>query len=181
MVGGTLLARRSRTAFWLLAGAGLGALAAHALTAFVGPNIFAVRYLTELIPPSAAVLAAGVVALPWRYATPLAVAALIAAGAIVFAERHGREVDPDYGRVAGLVERAGATNVLTNSAVAVYYLDDPRPVLDRPFGLREGYEGACAEACERPYAVVEDARIARPRVGQGRYVFVDRVGVRIVR
>jgi hypothetical protein len=181
MVAGTLLAQRSRTAFWLLAGAGLGALAAHAVTAFVGPDIFAVRYLTELIPPSVAVLAAGVVALPWRYMVPITVALLIGAGAVVFANRHDREVDPDYGPVARLVERAGARRVLTNSAVALYYLDEPRPLLDRPFGLGQGLEGACVRMCERPYAVVEDPRISRPRWGPGRYVFIERVAIRLVR
>jgi hypothetical protein len=179
-LAGVALARRSRTAFWLLAGTGLATLAGHALVAAVGPDILASRYLTALIPLAVAVLAAGVVAAGPRWTVPVVSALLIAAGAFVFLNRHGREVDPDYERVAAIVEPLRPGAVLTNSAVVAYYVDDPRATVDRPFGLGKGFEILCRRKCERPYVVVDDDRISPPRPGPGRTRRVDEITVRIV-
>jgi 4-amino-4-deoxy-L-arabinose transferase-like glycosyltransferase len=182
-LSGVALRRRSRAGFWLLGGTGLGVLATHALTAATGgPDVLGARYLTALLPLSAAVLAAGLTAVRWRPAVPLGVAGLLATGIFVFANRFDREVDPDYERVAVLVERARPSAVLTNSAVLQYYIHRPRPTLDRPFGLRgRGNEPQCLRVCPRPYAVVEDIRSSRLRPGPGRTRRVEEISIRIVR
>ena len=171
--------RRARTAFWLLAGTALGVLVGHAITSAVGPDILAARYLIAVVPLLVAVLAAGVVAIPWRWASPIASALLVGVGVFVFFNREGREVDPDYGRVAGIVERAHAHEVLTNSAVVTYYLHHPRPFLDRPFGLGRGFGTLCLRRCRRPFAVVNDERIS-PTRGHPGEKRVDDISVTIV-
>jgi 4-amino-4-deoxy-L-arabinose transferase-like glycosyltransferase len=182
-LSGVALRRRSRIGFWLIAGTGLGVLATHALTAATGgPDVLGARYMTALIPLAAAVLAAGVTALRWRMAVPFGVAALLGTGVFVFANRFDREVDPDYQRVAALVERAHPRAVLTNSAVLRYYIHHPRPVVDRPFGLRgRGNEPQCLRVCPRPYAVAEDIRSSKLRPGPGKSQRVEEISVRVVR
>jgi 4-amino-4-deoxy-L-arabinose transferase-like glycosyltransferase len=172
-----LLARRSRTAVILIAGTGAGALVLHALTALVGPDVFASRYMTALIPLGAALVGGAVAALPWRAAVPAVALALVAVGAAVIVQRTGRELEPDYARAAPVVRAAGARMVLTNSAVIEYYLRDPRPTLDRPFGLGPGREART----KAPYAVVDDARVgAGARPGRGRRGAIGPIVVRTV-
>jgi hypothetical protein len=180
-LAGVLLARRARTAFWLLAGTGLGVLAAHALTSAAGPDIFSARYLIPVIPLGVAVVAGAVAATPWRWGVPLVSGLLVAAAAFVFLDRDGREVDPDYQRVARIVQGAHAKAVLTNSPVVTYYLDRPRPRLDRPFGIGPGFAALCLKYCERPFAIVDDTRIPPPRKLPGRPTRVDKISVWIVR
>ena len=180
-VAGALLARRSRTAFWLLCGTGVGLLAGHAFTSAAGPDILAARYLLPVVPLGAAVLAAGIAAVPREWAVPLVSTLLVGAGAFVFVNRHDREVDPDYQRVAGLVQRAHAKAALTNSAVVVYYLDHPRPRLDLAFGIGPGRAADCLKRCARPFAVVDDERISRPRGLAGGTTRVGDISVAIVR
>jgi 4-amino-4-deoxy-L-arabinose transferase-like glycosyltransferase len=180
LLAGIGLARRAREAFWLLAGTGLGVLAGHAITSAMGPDILAARYLIPLLPLGVAVLAAGVAAAPWRSAVPVVAALLVGAGAFVFLNREGREVDPDYERVAAIVEGAHARVVLTNSAVVTYYLDRPRPLLDRPFGLGPGLTEGCLRSCRRPLAIVDDGRVPPARRVSGRATPVDDIFVVIV-
>ena len=101
--------------------------------------------------------------------------ALLGVGAAVVIQRYDRETEPDYGRVETIIRRAEVRRVLTNSAVAAYYLDDLDTTLDRPFNLGAGREGRT----KRPYAVVDEAWRARP--GPGRRTDVGAVAVRIVR
>lgn len=167
----------------LLAGAGLGTLVLHGMLAYAGPDVFAVRYLTVLIPLAAALLAAGIAAFPWRRAMPLASAVLLALAVAVFAQRHDRELEPDLRPVAAQLPASGAEVALTNSAVVVYYLEQAglRPLLDRPFGLGRGLEAACAERCAEPFAVVDDSGVAGgARAGPGVRSRVGGVVVRIV-
>ena len=158
---GAWLWRSNRTAFWLLAGTGLGTLALAAAAAIAGPDVFAQRYLTFLIPLGAAVAAAGVAALPWRAAAPGAGAALVAAGVAVFATREGRELEPDPVPLQAAVRAADPDLVLTNSAVIAFYLREHRPVLDRPFGLSGG-PAAARPPCPVPCRIiaVDDPRVA---------------------
>jgi hypothetical protein len=179
VVAGAALARRSRPAFWLFAGTGLGVLAGHAATSAVGPDILAARYLLSVTPVGVAVLAAGVVAIPWRSALPLAATLLVGVATFTFFHREGRELDPNYGRVAAVVENAHARVVLTNSAVVTYYLHHPRPRLDRPFGLGRGLAQACLARC-RPFAIVDDARISAPRAGGEGVTHADDISTVIV-
>src|SRR4051794_39501497 len=181
IAAGIALARRSRTAFWLFAGTGLGVLLGHAITSALGPDIFAARYLLPVLPLAAVVLASAVAAIPWRPAVPLASALLLGGAAFVFLHREGREVDPDYGRVAGIVEHAHAKVVLTNSPVVTYYLHHPHPRLDRPFGLGRGVAGPCFRFCRRPFAIVDDDRVPPPRPGLRPGARVDHISVVIVR
>src|SRR3954471_14065377 len=191
VIGAALLvARRSRPAVLLLGGTAAGVLVLHALTAVVGPDVFASRYMTALIPLGAALLGSAAASLPWRAAISaasaaaslpgraaisVAAAALLAVGAAVIAQRTGRELEPDYARAGPIVRAAGARTVLTNSAVVEYYLQDPRPRLDRPFGLSPGLE----RAARPPYAVVDDSRVGQgARRGPGR---VTRIGPIVVR
>lgn len=163
---GRWLWRRERRAFWLLAGTALGTLVLAAVVAMAGPDVFAQRYLTVLIPLGAAIVGAGVAALPWRRAVPAAAAALCLLGLAVLAERSGRELEPDPAPVVAAVRAADPDVVLTNSATMAYYLRAQPVVLDRPFGLDPGRE-TCAPACR--YAVVDDTRVAggaRPAAGR---------------
>lgn len=163
LAGGVLAAaaRRlwlsERPAFWLLAGTGLGTLVLAGIVAFAGPDVFAQRYLTVLIPLGAALLATGVVALPWRLAVPGTAAALCLLGVAVLAQRAGRELEPDPAPVVGAVRAADPDVVLTNSATIAYYLRDRRVILDRPFGLRTDRAG-CTPGCRA--LAVDDERVA---------------------
>jgi hypothetical protein len=118
---------------------------------------------------------AAAASVPWRAAVPAVAAALLAAGVAVVVQRSGRELEPDYARAGPIVQTAAARTVLTNSAVIEYYLDHPRPTLDRPFGLGPGRE----PRTRRPYAVVDDTRVGQgARPGPGR---VRRIGPIVVR
>src|SRR4051794_19817982 len=83
LLAGYTLARRARTAFWLLAGTGVGVLLGHEITSAVGPDILAARYLLPMLPLGAAVLAGAVVAAPWRLAVPVASALLVGVATFV--------------------------------------------------------------------------------------------------
>ena len=174
LAGAAALMWRSgpRAAFWLLPGAGLATLALHAAIAVPGPDIFAQRYLTILIPLGAAVVGAGIAALPWRSAAPLAAALLAVLGVAVVVQRSGRELEPDLRRLEPVV---GRRPVLTNSATVAFYLRDRHPVVDRPFGLLPGREATCPRC-----AIVDDTRVAGGvRPGPGRRVRVGPVVVRL--
>jgi hypothetical protein len=170
-----LVARRSRVAAVLVGGTAAGVLVLHALTARVGPDVFAARYMTALIPLGAALVGGAAAAVRWRAAVPVAAAALVAVGVAVVVQRSGRELEPDYARAEPAVR--GARTVLTNSAVIEYYLRHPRPLLDRPFGLGPGREART----QRPYAVVDDSRVGDgPRPGPGRRTAIGPIVVRTV-
>jgi hypothetical protein len=135
----------------------------------VGPDVFAQRYLTVLIPLGCVLAAHAVAAVRWRPAVPAAAAALLALGVAVFATRVDRELEPDWAPVrAALAAREGRP-VLTNSAVGAYYLRHLEPVLDRPFGLGTGRDTDCVPPhCATAFAIVDDARVAggaRPGAG----------------
>jgi hypothetical protein len=194
-----------RIAFWLLVVAPAVAVVLHAVASIPGPEIFDSRYLVGLIPFACALLAAGVDALPWRWAMPAATVCLLALAVAVFVQRYDRELQPDVAPVVAAVEAAGARSVLTNSPVVAYYLLDgasPGPGttahtsraaglgvtatgagvrLDRPFGLGNE-EPACAPpSCPRPLAIVEDQRLpGGVRAGPGVATPYGPIIVRIV-
>ena len=151
---------RRQIAFWLLVVAPATAVVLHAIASIPGPEIFDSRYLVGLIPFACALLAAGVDAMPWRAAMPVAAACLLALAVAVFVQRYDRELHPDVAPAAALVEASNARTVLTNSPVVAYYLRDSSAAvrLDRPFGLGNDEPG-CANDCPRPIVVVEDARL----------------------
>jgi 4-amino-4-deoxy-L-arabinose transferase-like glycosyltransferase len=175
LAGAAWLVRSRGPALTLLGGTLAGATLVSLLVALVGPDVFAPRYLTALIPLAAGLLAGGVAALPWRPAVPAAAGALVLLGLAVIAQRTGRELEPDYPRVAAAPRPA---RTLTNSAVVLYYLDLPPRSLDRPFGLGPGRE----RRARPPYAVVDDTAVAGgARPGPGRTTQIDRIAVRLVR
>jgi hypothetical protein len=153
-----------RTAFRLLAGTALATLALHALAQMVGPDVFAPRYLTELVPLGAAVLGIAVSRLRMRAAMPAAAAVLVALAVAIVVQRAGHDAQPDVAAVGRIVAPSAAgRTVVTNSAVVAYYLRALHARLDRPFGLGDG----CAASCGR-VLVVEDLRVANsPRPGSG--------------
>jgi Dolichyl-phosphate-mannose-protein mannosyltransferase len=168
----TSLVRRSGTlarlggeqrdvAVWLLVVAPAAAVVLHALVSIPGPEIFDSRYLVGLIPFACGLLAAGVQALPWRWAVPGAAVGLLALAVAVFVQRYDRELHPDVAPAGALVRSSGARTVLTNSPVVAYYLRDAgaRLRLDRPFGLGNEEPTCAPPTCARPLAVVEDARL----------------------
>jgi 4-amino-4-deoxy-L-arabinose transferase-like glycosyltransferase len=165
----------ARILLWLAGATAAGALVLHAASPLADLGVFQERYLTGLIPLGAALLAAGVDSLPWRPAVPLAAVALLGVGAAVVVQRYDRETEPDYGRVERIIRRAEVRTVLTNSAVAAYYLRDLDTTLDRPFNLGRGREARTGQ----PYAVVDEAWRARP--GPGERTDVGGIEVRIVR
>ncbi|HEX4734333.1 MAG TPA: hypothetical protein VH247_07960 [Thermoleophilaceae bacterium] len=146
-----------------------GTLVLHAVVHWIGPDVFAPRYLTELIPLAA--IAVGIAAAQMQRELQVAVVIGIAAlGVAVGIKRTGGNEEPDYKGVAKLLESA-ATNrtVLTNSAVVAYYMRDAHPHLDRPFGLGRGLLPGCVPLCGGSYLIVDDTRVANgPRRGRGR-------------
>jgi hypothetical protein len=167
-------------AFWLLVVAPAAAVLLHAIASVPGPEIFDSRYLVGLLPFACALLACGIDALPWRWATPVAVACLLALAVAVFVQRYDRELQPDLGPAIALVRSAGVRTVLTNSPVVAYQLHDSGADvrLDRPFGLGNDEPG-CAIRCGRPIAVVEDVRL--PGAARGGSGAVTRFGPILVR
>ena len=163
-----LRARGRRDALYLLGFTALGTLALHALATLLGPDIFAQRYLTSIVPLVVALLAGAVAEIPWRWATAAATAVLLGLGVAVFAQRHDRELEPSMEPVTALIAQSGERAVLTNSARVAYYLRDVQPRLDRPLGFGADAEDACEPRCP-PLAIVDDARApAGVRTGPGR-------------
>jgi hypothetical protein len=176
---GTVDAVRRSVAVWVLAIVPLAAALLHVAVSAAGPDMFDARYLTPLIPFGVALVAAGVIAVPWRPAVPVAAAALVALAVAVFVQRHDRELQPDYAPVAAYVDSIGARTVLTNTPVAAYYLRDRDVRLDRPFGLGNR-EPRCAAACPKPLAIVEDARLPGGlRGGPGTVTAFGPIAVRV--
>ena len=167
-----LLALGARRAGPLLGGTAVALLGLHAACSLVGPDVFAQRYLTALIPLGCVLAAQAVVSVPWRPALPLAAAALLALGAAVFATRVDRELEPDWAPVRAALAERGGRPVLTNSAVGAYYLRDLDPLLDRPFGLGSGRDTDCVPPhCATAFAIADDTRVAggaRPGPGEPR-------------
>jgi hypothetical protein len=158
--------RRAPRVLWVTA---LGTLALHAIAHWLGPDVFAPRYLTELIPLGAA--AVGIWVAPAR-ARGLRVAAAIAIAALgvaVVVQRTRSDDEPDIAAIGRVIAPAAKGRiVLTNSAVVAYYLRDLEPRLDRPFGLGPGLEAGCVAPCRRAFLIVDDTRVANsPRLGPG--------------
>ena len=99
---------------------------------YAGLDLFSTRYLTALLPLSAALLACGVALVPWRPALPLAAVVLLALGVAVFVHREGRELEPDLRRAEALARAVDARVILTNSSAVAFYLRHLQVVLDRP-------------------------------------------------
>jgi Dolichyl-phosphate-mannose-protein mannosyltransferase len=156
-----------------------GTLVLHAITHWIGPDVFAPRYLTELIPLTA--IAVGIaVAQSARQLQVAAAIGIAALGVAVAVKRSGGNDEPDYKGVASLLATAApGRTVLTNSAVVMYYMRDLHPHLDRPFGLGHGLEAGCVASCQGSYLIIDDLRVANsPRLGPGR---VQRFGALYVR
>jgi hypothetical protein len=167
-------------AVWLFVVAPGAAVVLHAVASIPGPEIFDSRYLVGLIPFACALLAAGVDALPWRWAVPALAAGLLMLAVAVLAQRYDRELQPDLAPATEQIQAAGARTTLTNSPVVAYYLRDLDPRLDRPFGLGND-EPRCATDCPRPLAVVEDVRLpGGVRAGPGQPTAYGPIVVRIV-
>ena len=179
---------RRRIALWLLVATPAIAVILHAFASIPGPEVFDSRYLVGLIPFACALLAAGVDALPWRWAVPAAAACLLALAVAVFVQRYDRELHPDVAPAAELVRESGARTVLTNSPVVAFYLDetdvgngiDADVRLDRPFGLGNEEPACVAPSCPRPLAIVEDGRLpGGVRAGPGAATPTGPIVVRI--
>ena len=158
--------RRAPRIIWVTA---VGTLVLHAVVHWIGPDVFAPRYLTELIPLAA--IAVGYAVAQGTSQLQVAAAVAIAAlGVGVVVKRAGGNDEPDYKGVARLLATAAPHRiVVTNSAVVAYYMRDFHPILDRPFGLGNGIQTACGTDCHGTYLIIDDVRVAGgPRVGRGR-------------
>jgi hypothetical protein len=158
--------RKAPRIVWLTAA---GTLGLHALVHWIGPDVFAPRYLTELIPLTAIAIGCAVA----QSSRQLQIAAAVAIAALavgVAVKRAGGNDEPDYNGVARLLASAAPHRiVLTNSAVVAYYMRDFHPLLDRPFGLGRGVQTACITDCHGTYLIIDDTRVANgPRIGRGR-------------
>jgi hypothetical protein len=161
--------RGRRDALRLVGVTALGTLSLHAVATLLGPEIFAQRYLTSLIPLAIALLAGAVALAPWRTAVPVTAVLLLALGGAVFSLRHGRELEPDMEPIEALIEQSGARTVLTNSSRVSFYLRDMDVRLDRPLGFGVDTEERCGPRCPVPLAIVDDDRApAGVREGPGR-------------
>src|SRR3954452_16260428 len=140
----------------------------HALVHWVGPDVFAPRYLTELIPLAAIAIGFAVA----QSTRQVQVAAMVVLGVVavgVGVRRGQGNGEPDVAAVGRVVaDQTKNRTVLTNSAVVAYYLRDLHPFLDRPFGLGQGEESRCERPCKRRFLIVDDTRVANsPRSGPG--------------
>jgi uncharacterized membrane protein len=153
-----LVARARHDAVRLLGVTAVGTLLLHGVATLLGPEIFAQRYLTSLIPLAIALLAGAVAVAPWRGAVPVATVLLLALGGAVFAVRHDRELEPDMAPVEALIAASGERTVLTNSARVAFYLRDLDVRLDRPLGFGVDTEERCGPRCPVPLAIVDDDR-----------------------
>jgi hypothetical protein len=169
LVLGLALRLLERPVARLLGGTALGVLVLHALAHWIGPDVFAPRYMTELVPLACAITGIGVARVRIPAAVSVAAAALAVLGIAVVVQRSGRELEPDVAGVAHLVAPgARGRVVITNSAVVAFYGRDLHPVLDRPFGLGPGLEAGCVHPCRAPFLIIDDARVAGgPRRGRG--------------
>jgi hypothetical protein len=152
--------RRAPRIIWITA---LGTLVLHAVVHWVGPDIFAARYLTELIPLGAIALGIAVAG-SVRHLQIAAAIGIALLGAAVGIRRAHQSDEPNYTAIAkAITPAAKGHTVLTNSAVITYYLRDLHPHLDRPFGLRAPCNG-----CKPPFQIVDDTRVAGgARTGPG--------------
>lgn len=141
----------------------IGTLVAHAIAHWIGPDVFAPRYLTELIPLGAIAIGCALAQSKKQLQTAAAIGIALL-GVAVATKRAAGNDEPDYKAIAKAVRPAAkGRTVVTNSAVVVYYLRDLHPRLDRPFGL----EAPC-ERCKPPFLIVDDTRVANsPRSGPG--------------
>jgi hypothetical protein len=122
----------------VLGAAGL-TLLAHIASPLFGRHIFNERYLTILIPLGAAATAVAFDRSPIRPLPALFASLLATVGVAVFAQRFDKEYEPDLQPLRAAVASTHPRQVLTNSAVVLYYLRQLRPKLDRPFGLGRAY------------------------------------------
>jgi hypothetical protein len=137
-----------------------GTLVLHAITAWIGPDVFDARYMTELIPLAA--IAFGCALAGSRREVQVAAAVAIAAVGIAVAVRRAEgNGQPNLAHLANVIAPAAQQRaVLTNSAVVAYYLRDLHPHLDRPFGLGPGLEAGCVDGCKAGFLIVDDTRVA---------------------
>lgn len=166
--------RAPRQAFWLLAGVLIAGVVLQLLVTAVETNIFRERYLTTLIPLGAAVVAAVLDGLRWRYATQVAAAVMAVLGVAIFIHRAGKEYEPDTAAAVAVAQSHGYRMIITNSAVVAFYGRRLDVVVDRPMGLGPGIERTCAPRC----AVIDDARNGGVRHGPGPTVAVGPLVVR---
>jgi 4-amino-4-deoxy-L-arabinose transferase-like glycosyltransferase len=157
--------RKAPRIIWVTAA---GTLILHAITHWIGPDVFAPRYLTELIPLAAIAIGIAVAQSSRQFQVAAAVA-IAALGVAVVVKRTGGNDEPDYKGVARIVESAAHHRiVLTNSAVVAYYMRDLHPRLDRPFGLGHGLQSDCLMDCGGLYLIIDDTRVAGgARIGRG--------------
>jgi hypothetical protein len=148
--------------------AAAGTLVLHALAHWIGPDVFAPRYLTELIPLAAIAVGVRVASADKRLQIAAAVAIAVLAVAVGI-KRTGGNGEPDVKAIAALITPGASDRiVLTNSAVVAYYMRDLHPRLDRPFGLGPGLESSCVASCKQAFLIVDDTRVANsPRTGPG--------------
>ncbi|MFL5894207.1 MAG: hypothetical protein ACJ76Z_03720 [Thermoleophilaceae bacterium] len=161
--------RRAPRVLWIAA---LGTLLLHAVAHWIGPDVFAPRYLTELVPLAAMAIGIAIAGLRMRRLEIAAAVAIAALGVAVVVQRSGRDDEPDVAALAPLIEGPAHDRVVvTDSAVVAYYLRSLHPRLDRPFGLGPGLEGGCVAPCKASFLVVDDTRVAnggRPGPGRAR-------------
>ena len=158
--------RRAPRILWITAA---GTLVLHAVAHWLGPDVFAPRYLTELIPLGAAAIGIWIAQSHLAQLRIAAAVALAAMGVAVVVQRSGADDEPDIAAIGRVIAPAAkGRTLLSNSAVVAYYLRDLKPRLDRPFGLGPGLEAGCVARCRAPFLVVDDTRVANsPRVGPG--------------
>jgi hypothetical protein len=141
----------------------IGTLVLHAIAHWIGPDVFAPRYLTELIPLGAVAIGCAIAQSSKRLQIAAAIG-IAALGVAVAAKRAAGNDEPDYKAIARTIAPAAHDRtVVTNSAVIAYYLRDLHPQLDRPFGLKAPCKG-----CRPPFLIFDDTRVANsPRSGPG--------------
>jgi 4-amino-4-deoxy-L-arabinose transferase-like glycosyltransferase len=156
-------------ALLVLASTGALVLVGHVLAAGLVTDIFNERYLTVLIPIGSALLAAAVAQVNGRWLWRASIVLVAGIAIAVFAERNGRQYQPDLAPIRTVVAALHPHRVLTNSAVVAYYLRRLPVIVDRPFGLGPGLERSCPSPC----VVVDDSRVpggVRPGLGPERMV-----------
>jgi 4-amino-4-deoxy-L-arabinose transferase-like glycosyltransferase len=161
---------RWRQTIRLLAATALMTVIGYALAAIVGVDVFTQRYITIEVPVVAALGAAAVAEIPWRWAVPVAVGCLFALGVGDFVKRLGGEYEPSLAPVRQAAISLHARTVLTNTPVVIYYLHSFHPDFDRQSNLGPGRAATCA----RPCLAIDDTRVhagtLRPITGTPFYI-----------
>jgi hypothetical protein len=145
---------RGRGAILLTALTAALTIVGHAVAPALGVDVFTQRYMTILVPLTAALGAAAIVSTGKRAIFTVAAGSLLVLGIAGLVRRYHGEYEPSLTPVLAAARAAHPRTVLSNTPIVLYYLRSYRPQFDRPSNLGPGRASTCA----RPCLIVDDSR-----------------------